>query len=260
MERVGRIFRRHGAVNHETSALIPVVRLRSSFTLFMICFLLPSIPYAQAEIGNNSSKIAVTMLDKNGMRVQLPFDLTLPFARWVAYNKVQNFRRYTFSKVYRKNPTGGQPRELFGCEFDIVATPTSSQHNFVYIAEAIKAVCEVGEEFNEQLGAVYIKLNSYAVLDALLKEVCGETNQLERILSVLSLSMRVRGYSIIRSCSHLPRSRGITFNPNSRKFKASIRKPSNFSLKLRPLVTAMLGRLFRSLSNYFQAKKMLAMS
>ena len=60
----------------------------------------------------------------SGLVLALPFDLTLPFARYIAHNNIPQLKRYDIAKVYRKNPVGsGHPRELYECDFDIVGAP-----------------------------------------------------------------------------------------------------------------------------------------
>ena len=50
----------------------------------------------------------------------LRYDLTVPFARYLATNKLTSMRRYHIAKVYRRdNPAKGRYREFFQCDFDI---------------------------------------------------------------------------------------------------------------------------------------------
>ena len=66
------------------------------------------------------------------------YDLTVPFARYVALNGVANIKRYHIAKVYRRdNPqmNRGRFREFYQCDFDIAGPyPT-----MVPDAEVIKA-------------------------------------------------------------------------------------------------------------------------
>lgn len=53
--------------------------------------------------------------------MQLPHDLTLPFARFIARTQsVREMKRFVFDRVYRQNVVGGQPRHVYECDFDIV--------------------------------------------------------------------------------------------------------------------------------------------
>ena len=49
----------------------------------------------------------------------LRYDLTVPFARYLATKKLTSMRRYHIAKVYRRdNPARGRYREFFQCDFD----------------------------------------------------------------------------------------------------------------------------------------------
>lgn len=50
------------------------------------------------------------------------YDLTVPFARYVAQNAISNLKRYQIGKVYRRDQpqmTRGRLREFYQCDFDI---------------------------------------------------------------------------------------------------------------------------------------------
>lgn len=53
------------------------------------------------------------------------YDLTVPFARYVAMNGIGNIKRYHIGKVYRRdNPqmNRGRFREFYQCDFDIAGS------------------------------------------------------------------------------------------------------------------------------------------
>jgi len=152
-----KVFKQHGAIQFDTSIVTPKY---------------PVI----------TQKNAVHLLDETGLLVQLPYDLTVPFARYVAHKKISNLRRYTVGKVYRKNTLGGQPREVNECDFDIVG-PTA--HKFVYCAEVLKVICEIFAELPE-LGPFVIKVNNYKILDGFLELCEVDPNKLEKVRIVLS--------------------------------------------------------------------------
>ena len=50
------------------------------------------------------------------------YDLTVPFARYVAQNAITNIKRYHIAKVYRRDQpqmTRGRFREFYQCDIDI---------------------------------------------------------------------------------------------------------------------------------------------
>lgn len=54
--------------------------------------------------------------------MSLRFDLTVPFARYLALNNMQTIKRYHIARVYRRDQpqaARGRFREFFQCDFDI---------------------------------------------------------------------------------------------------------------------------------------------
>jgi len=87
---------------------------------------------------------AATLLDAQGQIVYLPSDGFLPFARYLCRNAINDLRRYCFDRVYRANPAGGQPRQAFDCNFDLVhSNPPGS---LLEEAEVIRVAYEALEE------------------------------------------------------------------------------------------------------------------
>lgn len=59
---------------------------------------------------------------KGGEILSLRYDLTVPFARYVALHGIGNIKRYHIAKVYRRDQpqmNRGRFREFFQCDFDI---------------------------------------------------------------------------------------------------------------------------------------------
>jgi histidyl-tRNA synthetase len=57
-----------------------------------------------------------------GENLSLRYDLTVPFARYVALNGLGNIKRYHIARVYRRDQpqaARGRFREFFQCDFDI---------------------------------------------------------------------------------------------------------------------------------------------
>lgn len=64
------------------------------------------------------SKLIYDLKDQGGEILALRYDLTVPFARYLAMNKISNIKRYHIAKVYRRdNPamTKGRYREFYQC-------------------------------------------------------------------------------------------------------------------------------------------------
>lgn len=91
-------FKRHGAEMIDT----PVFELKEVLT---------------GKYGEDS-KLIYDLADQGGEMLALRYDLTVPFARYLAMNKISSIKRYQISKVYRRdNPamTKGRYREFFQC-------------------------------------------------------------------------------------------------------------------------------------------------
>lgn len=119
-ERLSMIFRRHGAVEIQRQLLLP----RSDYYT------------------NNN---VVKLLDTTGTLVQLPYDLTLPYARSIGRGAPTLEKTFTVGTVYRDTYTGGAPRSNGEADFDIVSYDTLDLA--LKEAEVIKVMDEVVDEF-----------------------------------------------------------------------------------------------------------------
>ncbi|KAF5730728.1 histidine--tRNA ligase [Tripterygium wilfordii] len=141
------VFKRHGAVALDT----PVFELRETLT---------------GKYGEDS-KLIYDLADQGGELCSLRYDLTVPFARYVAMNGITSFKRYQIAKVYRRdNPAKGRYREFYQCDFDIAGQYDKMGPDF----EVIKILTELLDELD--IGDYEIKLNHRMLLDAML-EICG---------------------------------------------------------------------------------------
>lgn len=113
----------------------------------------------------------VNLMDKRGSLVMLPFDLRVPFARYVYNHDITYLKRYTISRVFRENKlVGAHPREVLECAFDII---TPSPGSFFPDAEVMYVVSEVLAQFPELQQHNYkVLLTHTNLLPAILKH-CG---------------------------------------------------------------------------------------
>lgn len=106
--------------------------------------------------------------DKNITERALKYDLTIPFARFVAMNYgslAMPFKRYQIQPVWRADrPQKGRYREFLQCDADIAGT-----HSLVSDAELAEIYKDVFKRLNLD---VEIKINSRKILYAL-AEACG---------------------------------------------------------------------------------------
>lgn len=146
------VFKRHGATALDT----PVFELRDILA---------------GKYGEDS-KLIYDLQDQGGELCSLRYDLTVPFARWLAMNPdVRSMKRYHIAKVYRRDQpamTKGRMREFYQCDFDIAGAQFDPM---VPDAEVMKITSEVFEELGWQ-GRYTIKLNHRKILDGIFA-VCG---------------------------------------------------------------------------------------
>jgi len=142
-------FKRHGAETIDT----PVFELKEVLT---------------GKYGEDS-KLIYDLADQGGEILALRYDLTVPFARYCAMNKITNIKRYHMAKVYRRdNPSilRGRLREFYQCDFDIAGEYDA----MIPDAECVKIVNEILSAAN--VGKFVIKVNHRKILDGIF-EVCG---------------------------------------------------------------------------------------
>ncbi|XP_039265303.2 histidine--tRNA ligase-like isoform X2 [Styela clava] len=142
-------FKRHGAETIDT----PVFELKETLT---------------NKYGEDS-KLIYDLKDQGGEMLALRYDLTVPFARYLAMNKIQSIKRYHIAKVYRRDQpamTKGRYREFYQCDFDI-AGPHDSM---IPDAECLRIVYEILSDL--MLGEFKIKVNDRRILDGVF-EACG---------------------------------------------------------------------------------------
>jgi len=116
------VFKSHGAMEIDT----PVFELKETL---------------MGKYGEES-KLIYDLADQGGELLSLRYDLTVSFARYMAVNKLQNFKRYHIGKVYRRdNPviSKGRYREFYQCDYDIAG----SYSPMIPEAEILSTVSEV---------------------------------------------------------------------------------------------------------------------
>jgi histidyl-tRNA synthetase len=114
--------------------------------------------------------------DKNLTERALRYDLTIPFARYVAMNHGQltfPFKRYQLQPVWRADrPQKGRYREFFQCDADVIGS-------FSLLSEV--ELAHIYSTVFDKLGIpVEIRINSRKILTAL-AELCGGTGQMMAI-------------------------------------------------------------------------------
>jgi translation initiation factor 2-alpha kinase 4 len=129
----------------------------------------------------------VRMLDEGGDVVQLPWDLTVPFARYISRvfqndKHLHNIKRFAIDKVFRPNVVGGQPRSIMECDFDIV----SRHYDLVSEAEVVKVLFELLDWDKSLNYSDYcIRLNDCTLLSLILDECQVPKSKKRMVESIL---------------------------------------------------------------------------
>jgi histidyl-tRNA synthetase len=111
-----------------------VERIEASFRLYgFVPIDTPALEYAEILLGKGggeTEKQIYRFTDNGGRDVALRFDLTVPFARFVAEHREElplPFKRYHIAKVWRgENTQRGRYREFTQCDFDIVGSDSAA--------------------------------------------------------------------------------------------------------------------------------------
>lgn len=143
------LFQKHGGVTIDT----PVFELREILT---------------GKYGEDS-KLIYNLEDQGGELTSLRYDLTVPFARFVACNSISSIKRYHIAKVYRRDQpamTKGRMREFYQCDFDI-----AGQYDLMIPdAEILQILCDGLNGLG--IRDYKVKLNHRKILDGIF-EACG---------------------------------------------------------------------------------------
>lgn len=145
------VFTAHGAVTIDT----PVFELKEILS---------------GKYGEDS-KLIYDLQDQGGELCSLRYDLTVPFARFVAMNQSEygNIKRYHIAKVYRRDQPAmskGRFREFYQCDFDIAGSYDAMVPDSEALCVLVEALDALGIE------GFSVKLNHRKILDGIF-DICG---------------------------------------------------------------------------------------
>ena len=160
----------------------------------------PALEYAEILLGKGggeTDKQVYRFRDHGDRDVALRFDLTVPFARFMAEHVDElylPFRRYHMAKVWRgENTQRGRYREFMQCDFDIVGTDSAAADaDIVLVIDSALEALDAGEFgirinhrgiFNRFLARSGVTEKSSAVLRLVDKLEKIGTEELRRLLA-----------------------------------------------------------------------------
>lgn len=143
----------------------------------------PSLEYSEVllGVGGETDKQVFRFMDNGERDVALRFDLTVPFARYVAENFSQlsfPFKRLQIGDVWRaEKPQKGRYREFCQCDLDIIGVEHSSAD-----AEVIGCFASILAAL--QIGPVTFQLSHRRILSALMAVFLGTPPEAESSLLI----------------------------------------------------------------------------
>lgn len=122
--------------------------------------------------------------DESSKDLGLKFDLTVPFARYVAqhfHELTFPFRRYQIQPVWRgERAQRGRYRQFYQCDFDIIGNKTLSQ---LYDFEILMLVVTILKQLD--LGNFTISFNHRRILQELLLKLGVVTENLDEVIKLI---------------------------------------------------------------------------
>jgi histidyl-tRNA synthetase len=147
----------------------------------------PALEYAEILLGKGGGETEkqIYRFKDNGERdIALRFDLTVPFARFVALHQSElnfPFKRYHIGKVWRgENTQRGRYREFTQCDFDIIGNDSTAA-DFEILLMIYTTLQNLGVNVN-------IKINHRGLFNRFLIALRQERNSVEVLRSVDKLS------------------------------------------------------------------------
>jgi len=149
MNKIKKVFEKFGYDPIETPVICPAETILGKY-------------------GDEGERLTYNFETSGGRKIALPFDLTVPFARYVAANYRDlpiPFKRYQIQRVWRaERPQKGRLREFYQCDIDIIGTK-----NLVSESEIARIIVKVFKELGFK--DFVIKFNSRRLINEILRSL-----------------------------------------------------------------------------------------
>ena len=194
----------------------------------------PALEYAEILLGKGggeTEKQVYRFQDHGGRDVALRFDLTVPFARFMAEHKAEltlPFKRYHISKVWRgENTQRGRYREFTQCDFDVVGTESAASdfEILLMMRESLRAI---------GVGDVTIRMSHRGVFNRFLSRLglSGKSVEILRAVDKLAKIGRDETLALLA---------GIAGKAQGEEILAFIQPKANFEETLAAMTAAAGG-------------------
>lgn len=181
----------------------------------------PVLEYTEVLLGKGggeTDKQVYSFLDSGKRDVSMRFDLTVPFARFIAQHRDElylPFKRYHISKAWRgENTQRGRYREFIQCDFDIVGVDSASA-DFEIMLMMQNSLATVG------VNDVTIRFSHRGIFNRMLTTLCLSDKSVEvlRIVDKLGKIGEVKVVELLEE---------ITTSENALKILDFIKPTKNF--------------------------------
>jgi histidyl-tRNA synthetase len=181
MEKIRNIFERFGYDAIETPILCPAETILGKY-------------------GEEGNRLTYNFTDGGGRKIALPYDLTVPFARFVAKNFRElpmPFKRYQIQRVWRaEKPQKGRLREFYQCDIDIIGTKS-----LICEAEIAKVIVVVFEGLGFK--NFTIKFNSRRIINAILESFGVAKEKIIEAIRIIDKIAKIGDNNVIEELREL---------------------------------------------------------
>lgn len=124
------------------------------------------------KYGENTESI-FNFKDQGGEALSLRYDLTVPFARYLAQNKIQAMKRYQIGKVYCRASSSNRSKfqECYQGDIDFAGKGDP----MIQESECLKIMCEIFDSLDLPY-SFQIKINHCEILNGIFR-ICGVPNE-----------------------------------------------------------------------------------
>ncbi|OGQ04636.1 MAG: histidine--tRNA ligase [Deltaproteobacteria bacterium RIFCSPLOWO2_01_44_7] len=146
------------------------------------------------KYGEEGDRLTYSFKDRGGRLIALPYDLTVPFARFVAANYQDlpmPFKRYQIQRVWRaEKPQKGRLREFYQCDIDIIGSKS-----LICEAEIAKIIVSVFERL--RIPNITIKVNSRRLMNAILQSFGIDQNDSLAVIRIIDKIAKIGKEAVI---------------------------------------------------------------
>jgi len=226
-----------------TKDVLPEEMRKRNYVLSKITNVFERFSYAQIETpilsykeclvknyGEEGEKLSYTFKDQGGRELALPYDLTVPLARFFASNCSElavPFKRYQIQRVWRADkPQKGRFREFYQCDVDVIGS-----ESLVCEAEFLKLFTMVFEEIG--LENYVVKINSRRLLNDILLKMGVKKEDSVAVISIIDKVNKIGTDGVIKMLFDLGIKNGAMImellKPESTNF-STLKKLKGFDL------------------------------